>query len=549
MSAVYVIAAELNGRFRGRPERPLIEMMACAAEKALDSAGVQRGEVDAIYAGTMGNFDPEGYVGPIPIRLANSLGLRNADVTPLLVGSSEAGAWALMQAYQAMRRSSSLDTILVLAGEQMNPVETPSTHTASFGERKARNQAISDILDEKERHYGLNMVRMGDLLMDLICHAEGWTEEQLKNLFLPLMAMTKYERVCAYPLAHLYGKVEPILSKYQNRPRLTPYFNLDDVTPTSSGATAVVLSTQPSTECLEICGMGQAFDPISMASREGSLALSSSVSLALERACRDANVDRHWLLDSDFAVLHDAFPSIEYAFLKALKLDPLAILDSATSGWSNPFGGLKTCGHALGASGLLQIAKAYHRVFRRADYLSQSAVDNLKEARHCFATSVGGPLTNVVVSILRRHENDSDHPAKPLGELDEFSRSSNSVDPVFEQQKASIPLGCGWILARTQIYHNSNFGDDEIPLFTTVRNPWVYLVERAPADSATDPKAYAYSAEPIDVGSVVSTSEVLIEDQTYLKAGAKVGEIERCGGSGIDAKALGRFEQRLAKMV
>src|SRR5205807_5963886 len=63
---------------------------------------------------------------------------------------------------------------------------------------------------------------------------------------------------------------------------------------------------------------------------------------------------------SAFAVLHDAFPSIELSFLLSLGFD----WDSATyrmqQYWPNPFGGLLTFGHALGASGLVQVVKALH---------------------------------------------------------------------------------------------------------------------------------------------------------------------------------------------
>ncbi|MCA9563841.1 MAG: hypothetical protein KC561_10145, partial [Myxococcales bacterium] len=93
MNRVFVSAAQLSGKFTGKPRLNLREMMFGAANKALSAAGITADQVDALYVGAMGSFEPEGFIGPLPIRLANSLKLRNADVTPMLIGSSEAGAW------------------------------------------------------------------------------------------------------------------------------------------------------------------------------------------------------------------------------------------------------------------------------------------------------------------------------------------------------------------------------------------------------------------------------------------------------------------------
>jgi acetyl-CoA C-acetyltransferase len=517
MPGIFVTAAELNGRFTGRPEAPLHEMMITAAQRALEAAGLAPGAVAGLYAGAMGNFTPEGFVGPIPIRLANTLKLRNADITPMLVGSSEAGAWALRLAYDTMRRSPSYRHVLVVAGEQMNPLAAERTVAEPLAVRQARNRAISEILDELERSYGLNMLRAGDLLVDAMRATDGWTARDLSDGLLPLLAVSKYTRVQDYPCGQLCGRVTASVAAYRSRAPLSTWFGLDDVTPTSSGAVALVLSREPRPESLEILGMGQSVVPLSLAARQGDPRQARAVRRAIARACRDADVDLEWLRACEFALVHDAFPSIEYFFLKELGFTAAEIVGLVGTGWSNPFGGLKACGHALGASGLLQVAKAHHRIFKSKRYLTAEARARLPEVSRCFATSVGGPLTNVVVSILQRYEGDTDH--APTGRLvDEYERDTGRSDRRWEQVRREIPPGQGLLLAATHIVHDAAFGDDEVPLLAARGAPWVLWCEGSPGPQEAPPKTFAWAEERPADGELVRLVPEAVGGVEYLRA-------------------------------
>lgn len=518
MSGIHVIAAELSGRFTGKPRMTLREMMIEASSRAIRSAGVEAREIDALYCGAMGSFEPEGFVGPIPIRLANALGLRHTDVTPMQVGSSEAGAWVLRQAYEGMRNSTR-GTVLVVAGEQMNRLDdgTKVPPAERLAERIARNRAIAEILDDSERRYGLNMVRMGDLTMDALRTAEGFDEAGLHDVLLPLIATEKYRRVTAFPMAHLHHKPDLALDDYFAARAVTRYFNMHDVSATSSGAVALILTRRPQRPSLEILGMGQAFAHQSLIGREGDPRHSSSVRSALLRACDDAGVGLRWLKQCDFSLLHDAFVSIEYTFLKELGFSPAEILDRATSGWSNPFGGLKTCGHALGASGLLQIAKAFHRVFNDSDYIAAPFRGTLPPAERCFATSVGGPLTNVVVTLMRKSGTEAEAVDGRPDDLAAFAERTDAITAEFEAVRQQIPTGLALTLAGTQIRHSAAFGDDANPLLQAHQNPWVHLVENAPDSADALPKAYGFSDAEIPPGTLVKQVPVRIGAVVYTR--------------------------------
>src|SRR5205085_9585820 len=106
-----------------------------------------------------------------------------------------------------------------------------------------------------------------------------------------------------------------------------------------------------------------------------------------------------------FGVVHDAFPSIELSFLLGIGLGWDRAQERMAEGWSNPVGGLLSFGHALGASGLVQVNKAHHLFCVDSRYLMEQAGKQRQGFREsgalAFTTSVGGPLSHIVASLLR----------------------------------------------------------------------------------------------------------------------------------------------------
>src|SRR5712692_404919 len=74
-------------------------------------------------------------------------------------------------------------------------------------------------------------------------------------------------------------------------------------------------------------------------------------------------------------------------------------------GWPNPFGGLLSFGHALGASGLVQVNKAHHLFCGDHRYIRDGLLPSRpgfgKSGAVAFATSVGGPLSHIVAALFR----------------------------------------------------------------------------------------------------------------------------------------------------
>jgi acetyl-CoA C-acetyltransferase len=510
---VYIRSAELGGKFGHRPELDLRAQVLRAARQALEAAQVDPRDVDALYVGAMGGFGPEEFVGLLPLRIGSELKLRHADILPMMAGTSEAGAWALRQAFDGLRRNRDYKTILVIAGEQMNPVVGQETSKAGLlQERIDRNAVISQVIDPTDARYGLNMLRLGDLFMDMLAARLGLSDHDLHQVLLPWLALEKYRRVSRYPMGHFHKPPVRDYEGYRRRPPVSSHFNLHDVCPTSTGAVALVLSRTPPGDGprVRIRGIGQGYVPASPVDRHGDLGVSRAIREAVVRACEASGTSVQGLLQADFAIIHDAVPSIELFFLNELCAgDVDTILERLLSGWSNPFGGLKACGHALGASGLLQIAKAYHRFTADPRYIVEpKAFDG---HHHCFTTSVGAALTNVIVSVLSSTpagEEDiplSPDPAQAERLRDQFQVRTWDSAPYYNAVGA-VADGQGVVLGSTRFRHMPSFGDADNPLLMALPEPYVHLVQ---LDERLEPdKCVAYSRSPIPHGQVVSFEDV-----------------------------------------
>src|SRR5207237_4087473 len=135
------------------------------------------------------------------------------------------------------------------------------------------------------------------------------------------------------------------------------------------------------------------------------LIFATAVRAALSDSADDAGLPISAFSSCAFGVVHDAFPSIELSFLLSLGLGWERSADRMAEGWSNPVGGLLAFGHALGASGLVQVNKAHHLFCVDSRYLMESPGSPRQGFRSdgalAFTTSVGGPLSHIVCGIFR----------------------------------------------------------------------------------------------------------------------------------------------------
>jgi len=388
----------------------LIDLFASAAHRSLSSLHALLGEADYrrtcaritdLVATSMPGLDPNERmnIGLVPQLLQARLELSRRARCQFIVGTSDSGAWAFAQAVRWARTAERPSTVLVVAGQII-----PAGYTSQY--------QIRSVLGEEDQARGLDMLAVGDLLMDAMRRTQGVSRAEVEQL-LARSSERKFRWARAYPAALLSGRTP------ERNARRTPYFDGADIAAPCCGAAATVVTSDEelvsqvtrtpvpryaSVPVVEVLGVGEGSSNTNLLRRRSPLVLAPAVREALAAVADDGRVPLAGLSRSAFAVLHDAFPSIELAFLLSLGFPWEQAAERIRSGWSNPYGGLLTFGHALGASGLVQVNKTQHIFSGDRRHLTVGpGAERILVAPDsvAFTTSVGGPLSHIVAVLFR----------------------------------------------------------------------------------------------------------------------------------------------------
>jgi acetyl-CoA C-acetyltransferase len=187
--------------------------------------------------------------------------------------------------------------------------------------------------------------------------------------------------------------------------RIADPLKLYDCSPISDGAAAAVISSlSPTRGAVEIAASAVSTDSLGLAQRESLTELAATKSAAAN-AYRQAGVGPK---DIDVAEVHDCFSIAEIYAMEDLGFYPkgkaaVAIANEETTlGKSkhlvvNTSGGLKGCGHPVGATGIKQIVELVDQMKGRA---GSRQVDR---AAVGLAQNVGGSGATAVVHILKKN--------------------------------------------------------------------------------------------------------------------------------------------------
>lgn len=343
--------------------------------------------------------------GLIPLMLRSALGLEYNCRSQFVAGTADSGAGAFATAVRIAQSQPS--TILISAGQLI-----PSGYIGQY--------RIRSVFTEDEQAQGLDMMAIGDVLMDALrrTYASSGTDLAQCQDWLADVRRCKLAAAAAYPASLGVKGADPAgAAKF-----VTPYFRSADVAKAGCGAAAVVITSQLDTlarirrtlhDCparyrnmpvVEVMGVGEGTTNPRILSRRVPLASGTAIRQALVSAADDGNLPQSVYPDSAFALLHDGFPSMELAVLLSIGLDWQRATLRMTTWWSNPCGGLLAFGDALGASGLVQVCKGFHVFTGDRRYIPEP-LTSLRHFRrsgaYAFTASIGGPLSHVVVSVLR----------------------------------------------------------------------------------------------------------------------------------------------------
>ena len=415
-SGAAFVRAPRRPQEEGGPEPDLGDLLYRASMRALTSVGDSgiADQVTHLLVTTMPHGEDSAFDQAVnlPNRLKRRLGLAGRCQARFEIGTSDAGAAVFASAVHLLRGLPEEATALVTAGQTM------------WGGRLAI-QTVARVLEADERAVGMNMIAVGDLLMERF--VAGWRRDGVTAdgaaptdsdaaAMLDALVRRKLELALEYPAAMRSGAdaLPP------DAPWISRWLKREHVAPASVGACAVLLTTDEALvtrwarvhghdRVVRVLGVGEGDADTRVSRRREPFGTARSIRQAFHSLCRVTGTNLDFLRASSFAILHDAFPSIEMAFLGALGLDPRAAVQRSMSYWPNPYGGLTAFGHALGASGLVQVAKAFH-VFTGSDvHLAPDQAGGSHHpdfsrtdgATHCLTTSVGGPLTHVVATLLQ----------------------------------------------------------------------------------------------------------------------------------------------------
>jgi acetyl-CoA C-acetyltransferase/acetyl-CoA acyltransferase len=371
--------------FGEHPERTGRDLFAEAGLAALDDAGVESDDVDALFYGNfMGELaEHQGHQGPL---MAEAVGL-DVPATRFESACASSGA-AVREAVRAIR-SGEADLLLVGGAERMTNVGTAA---ATDGLAIAAD-------DLYEVRAGMTFPGAYALMTREYFREYGGSREDLAHV-----AVKNHDHALGNEYAQLQKSIT--VEDALEAPTIASPLGLYDSCPITDGASAVVLASAEYAEThdleasVAITGTGQGGDKLALQDRPH-LARTPAAREAAEEAYADAGIGPG---DLELAEVHDCFTIAEVMALEALDLyDEGEAITAARDGEThcetgdlpvNVSGGLKAKGHPVGATGVAQVV-ALARLMA-GNYPRSDDVD----AGTAVAHNAGGTVAGATVHVL-----------------------------------------------------------------------------------------------------------------------------------------------------
>ncbi|MBR1369659.1 acetyl-CoA acetyltransferase [Methanocalculus chunghsingensis] len=374
-------------QFGERWDTSFRELFVEAGTLAIEDAGVGGESIDALYVGNMsaGRFVEQEHIGAL---IADYAGLTRAGHVPAtrVEAACASGGLAFRQAVLAV--ASGMEDIVVAAGVEKMTDAGDSTDVLS---------AAAD--REWEGFAGATFPGLYAMIATDYMHRYPLTRDQLAQVAVK---------------NHYHGSMNPI-AQFQNEITIETVLRstlvadplrLFDCSPVSDGSAAVVVApldrAREFTDApVTVIGSAQASDTIALHDRRDISTLDASVA-AGNRAFERAGVTRK---DIDLIEVHDCFTIAEIC-----AIEDLGFVTKGEAGIFyeegqayiggdlpvNTSGGLKACGHPVGATGIKQVWEVVTQLRGEA---GRRQVDG---AEIGMTQNVGGSGATVACHIFRR---------------------------------------------------------------------------------------------------------------------------------------------------
>ncbi len=352
-----------------------------AVNEALADAQLDIKEIEAVYIGNMlsGILGGQENLGAL---FAEELGLSVAAFK--IEGACASGGLAVHNAVNGIL-AKTYKTVLVVGVEKMtdhNPAEVA--------------QALMAAGHDEERASGITFPGLYAILAQAYMEKYKATEKELAMVSVKNHYHASLNSKAQFPF-------EITLEQVLRSSSIAEPLKLLDCSPVSDGASAIILSQglQKKHQPLAyITASAVATDSLGLAGRRSLTSLGAAV-LAAKKAYQMANLNPEQI---DVAEVHDCFTIAEI-----LACEDLGIFEKGQAAKEialgktklgqgkpviNPSGGLKACGHPVGATGVKQVAEI-------ADQLAGKAGQRqVKKAKIGLTHNVGGSGAVAVIHLL-----------------------------------------------------------------------------------------------------------------------------------------------------
>ncbi|MCX8163163.1 MAG: thiolase domain-containing protein [Candidatus Micrarchaeota archaeon] len=356
-----------------------------AGIKALEDANLSGKEIDAIYCGTMA---PGPLIGQehAAALLADWMGLNPIPSTRVEAACASGGV-ALRQGYLAV--ASGLHDCVVVGGvEKMTDVPGPDVISTLGG--------AGD--EEWELFFGATFPAIYALMAKRYMYEFNATEEQLAAV-----AVKNHKHGAKNKYAQFQKEID-IKTVLSSKVVAWP-LKVFDCSPITDGAAAVVLMPLEKAkkiveQPIEIVASAQASDTLALHDRE-SLTELKATKIAAKKAFEQAGLQPK---DVDVAEVHDCFTIAEI-----LAIEDIGFFEKGKGGTAaenslteiggqipiNTSGGLKACGHPVGATGIKQAVEITWQLREQANSRQ------VKGAKIGLTHNVGGSGATCVIHIMK----------------------------------------------------------------------------------------------------------------------------------------------------
>ena len=354
----------------------LLDLVSEAMDSAIVDAKVFPTDIDMIVIGNMvgGETAEQAHLG----SLASAL-LPHHPPALRVEAACASGGLAVHTAV-ALLESGRAETILVIGAEKLTDLSGDAVTSAIMHAGDS----------EKDLPAGLTFPAIFALTATAYMHRYGLTREELS-----LVSAASHKAAVKNPYAQFRKEISP--ESISKSPLVADPLRLLDCSPVSDGAAAIILSTKRESS-VRVAASQLACEKVSLADRATLTSFEST-----KRAFANAMKEADWKnSEIDSIELHDCFSIASLIHLEDMGFEEpgrgiriFADGDADSNGVLpiNCSGGLKACGHPIGATGVKQVLDSFKQ-------LSGIAPNQVKNPRRALAHNLGGVGATCTVHLL-----------------------------------------------------------------------------------------------------------------------------------------------------